>query len=138
MYRKILVPLDGSIKEVEGILARAQSVFSPEGEGILLHVVSPVGSRVDGLYAKSAAQQQKERCSKAMGYLEYFAGTLNKSNGNWRCEVVVSKSVAQGILDSAVQEQVDLIAMYTTAARDWRSSSRVAFLSGCRPKPPSK
>ena len=113
MYRKILVPLDGSIKEVEGILARVQSVLSPDGEGILLQVVSPVGSRVAGLYAKPAAQQQKERCSKAMGYLKYFAGGLNKSNGNWRCEVIVSKSVAQGILDFAIREQVDLITMYT-------------------------
>ena len=113
MYRKILVPLDGSIKEVEGILTRAQSVISPEGEGILLHVVPPEGAAVQGLYVKPAAQQEKERRSKAMGYLKYFAGSMNQPKGNWRCEVVVSKSEEQGILDFAAQEQVDLIAMYT-------------------------
>ena len=113
MYRKILVPLDGSIKEVEGILARAQSVISPEGEGILLHVVPPGESRYEGLYPKLAAQQEKEQRYKAMGYLKYFADGLSTSGGNWRCEVVVSKQVTQGILDFAAQEQVDLIVMYT-------------------------
>ncbi len=113
MYRKILVPLDGSIKEVEGILAQAQSVLIPEGKGILLHVVSPGETRTEGLYIKPAAQQEKEQRSKALGYLKYFADGLNKPKGNWRCEVVVSESVEQGILDFAAQEQVDLIAMYT-------------------------
>lgn len=113
MYQKILVPLDGSIKEVEGILARAQSVIGPEGEGILLRVVPPGESKAEGLYIKPAAQQEKEQRARAMGYLKYFAGGRSKSNGNWRCEVVVSKQVAQGILDFAAQEQVDLIAMYT-------------------------
>ena len=113
MYKKILVPLDGSIKEVEGILTRAQSLLSPEGVGILLHVVHAGESRITGLYIKSAEQQEKEQRSKAMGYLKYFAGGLNKSNSNWRCEVVASQSVAQAILDFAALEDVDLITMYT-------------------------
>ncbi len=113
MYEKILVPLDGSIKEVEGILARARSVLSPEGEGILLRIVPPGESRVVGLYIKTADQQEKEQRSKAMGYLRYFADGLNKTNGNWRCEVIASQSVAQGILDFATLEDVDLITMYT-------------------------
>jgi nucleotide-binding universal stress UspA family protein len=33
--------------------------------------------------------------------------------GHWHCEAVVSRSVAEGITNYAIQEGVDLIAMYT-------------------------
>ena len=107
MYQKILIPLDGSIKEVEGILAQARSVLAPEGEGILLRIVPPGRSQI---YRR---QVEKEQRLKAMGYLKYFAGGLNRSSARWHCEVIVSASVVEGILDFACQEQVDLITMYT-------------------------
>ena len=46
----------------------------------------------------------------------HLRGIANKSGdgaGRWRCEVVVSSSVADGIADIARREEVDLIVMYT-------------------------
>lgn len=113
MYQKILVPLDENVKEVDAILAKAQELLAPEGEGVLLHVIPPGEITMDRLIYKSASQDEKERRSKATGYLRYIADGLNRSSGSWRYDVVVSRSVADAIVDLAGQERVDLIAMST-------------------------
>jgi nucleotide-binding universal stress UspA family protein len=114
VYRKILVPLDGSITQSGKAIEAALELLHPEGEGILLRVVPPGGSSPVSLRYVSASHAEREERSLAKGYLDYFANQLNDiSGGGWRSEVIVSKSVAQGIADFAVQEQVDLIAMYT-------------------------
>ena len=112
-HRKILVPLDGSIKAAEGVLGLAQDLLDPEGEAILLQVIPPSGPKMVGTDFMSGSQVEKRERSKAMGYLKYFADRQNAGPGRWRCEVAVSASVADGIVDTAVREEVDLIAMYT-------------------------
>jgi len=112
-HQKILVPLDGSIKAVDGVLGVVQDRLDPEGEAILLHVIPPSGTKMVGTEFMSGSQVEKLERSKAMGYLKYFADRQNEGPGRWRCEVAVSASVADGIVDFAVREQVDLIAMYT-------------------------
>ena len=111
-HQKILVPLDGSIKAAEGVLGLAQDLLDLEGEAILLHVIPLSGPKMAGSASMSSSQMEKHERSKAMGYLKYFADRLSEGPGRWRCEVVVSTSVVDGIVDFARREEVDLIAMY--------------------------
>ena len=113
MYQRIVVPLDGSIVEVEGVIARAQDMLDPEGEAILLQVVPSGEHKAVGQYVKFGLQVERDQRSRAMGYLKYFAAGLNKSSDRWNCEVIVADSVVEGIVDFAIEEQADLIAMYT-------------------------
>ena len=113
MYQKVLVPLDGSIKEVGAVLDIARGLMDVHGEGILLHVIRPGENNIVGMSLKTGARVEKENRSRLLGYLSYFADGLNRSSAQWRCEVVVSKSVADGVIDFADLEQVDVIVMYT-------------------------
>ena len=117
MYRKVLVPLDGSIKEVEGVLDIASEMVGPEGEGILLHVVPPGETRAAGPSIKTGMQGGKQARARAKGYLKYFADGLNRSGSRWSCEVVAAKSVADVVLEFAEREEVDAIAIYTHQRR---------------------
>jgi nucleotide-binding universal stress UspA family protein len=117
MYRKVLVPLDGSIKEVEGVLDIASEMVGPEGEGILLHVIPPGGTRAAGLGINTGPQGEKQARARAKGYLKYFADGLNRSGSRWSCEVVAAKSVADAVLEFAGREEVDAIAIYTHQRR---------------------
>lgn len=116
-YRKILVPLDRSIKGTGAILELAQDILDPEGQGILLHVIPPAATRLAGSGYVTGTQADKHERSKAMGYLNYFADQQSKGRNRWHCEVAVSASVANAIADFARQEKVDLIAMYTHGRR---------------------
>ena len=113
MFRKVLVPLDGSIKEVEGVLDIASDLIDEEGEGVLLRVIPPGETRMTGLFITTAAQEERDQRARARSYLKYFTDGLNRSSARWRGEVLVSKSVAEAVLDFARREEVDVIAMYT-------------------------
>lgn len=113
MYQKVLVPLDGSIKEVGAVLEIAKGLVGADGHGILMHVIRPGEAKIVGLGIKPAAQMEKEDRVRALGYLKYFADGLNRSSAKWRCEVVVADLVVDGVIYLAEFEQVDLIAMYT-------------------------
>ena len=117
MYAKVLVPLDGSIKEVEGVLNIASEMVGPEGEGILLHVVLPGEIRAAGLGVNPGTQGAKQARARAKGYLKYFADSLNRSGSRWTCEVVTAKSVADAVLEFVEREEVDAIAIYTHQRR---------------------
>ena len=114
-YRKILVPLDRSTG-AEGAIAMAQQLLSPDGEGILLHVLrrrKAAESAESERNLSPNAPRQDARRAKAMGYLRCAKDYLLEPSGRWRCEVVEADSVADGIAQFAMKEGVDLIAMYT-------------------------
>ena len=113
MYRKILIPLDRSVREADDVLALAKDLLAPKGEGILLHIIPPGVPITVGLYVVPARQVEDDECARALRYLGYLAEQLNQVSGRWRCEVAVSGSVAREIVAFAVREKVDLIAMYT-------------------------
>ena len=112
-HKRILVPLDRSIKAAEGVLAVVQELLEPEGEAILLHVIPEPSTKMVGSGFVPSSRVEKEERARAMGYLKYFADRQNNGPGHWRCEVAVSVSVVDGITDTAAREEVDLIAMYT-------------------------
>lgn len=112
MYRKILVPLDGS-KVAEGVLPHAKELAYSEGaELILLNVgANPALDFVfsDPGLAQSAVQEQEER-SKA--YMIEIESQL-KAAGFKTSTVLRVGAVADVILGVAEELQVDVIAMST-------------------------
>lgn len=112
-YRKILIPLNGSVLAAEAVLSIVQGLLEPNGEAILLSVIPPSSPKMVGYGFISAIQVEKRERARALGFLNYFGDRMNKGSGLWRCEVAVSVSVADGIADIARREEVDLIAVYT-------------------------
>lgn len=112
MYRKILVPLDGS-KVAEGVLPHAKLLAYSEGAELILLTVG-ANPALDFVFsdpglAQNAIQEQEERSQK------YIAGVENelKSAGFKTSTILRVGSVADVILGVAEELQVDVIAMST-------------------------
>lgn len=121
MYRKILAPLDGS-KDAENVLPLVGRVVAPGGEVILLHVLPVYPQMTMGDFVQPGAQREEAERNRMMAYMRGAIERVGGPPGRRRCQVVVSKSVADGITDFAAQEEVDLIAMYT---RDRKGLARL-------------
>ena len=119
MYWRILVPLDKS-KEAEGVLPLVREHLIPGCQLILLHVIPPgrtmsMGDGVllgQGVVWHASEQEEAER-DRAMYYLRGLASRIDEGSDSCRCEVIVERSVADGIAKYAAREEVDLIVMYT-------------------------
>ena len=112
MYRKVLVPLDGSCEAGE-VFALIQDEIAPDGEIILTQVIPPAKTQKVGSHIILGSRQEEADRYQAMGYLKAVARQQNGDSRKWRCEVAVSTSVSEGIVNLAARERVDLIAMYT-------------------------
>jgi len=112
MYRKILVPLDGS-KVAEGVLPHAKALAYSEGAELILLTVgaNPAMDFVfsDPGLAQSAVDEQEERSKK------YVVGIENdlKAAGFKTSTQLRIGSVADVILGVAEELDVDVIAMST-------------------------
>ena len=113
MYSKVLVPLDGS-REAEETFNIIQEQIEPNGQVVLLQVITPARTQRVGSHIILGSQQEEADRHEAMGYLRAVA-RRNTADGapQWHCEVTVADSVADGIVRVAQGEAVDLIAMYT-------------------------
>ncbi|HET9911237.1 MAG TPA: universal stress protein [Anaerolineales bacterium] len=112
MYRKILVPLDGS-KVAEGVLPHAKALAYSEGAELILLTVS-ANPALDFAFsdpglAQSAIQEQEERSKK---YIDGIENGL-KAAGFKTSSLLRFGSVAETILEVAEELQVDAIAMST-------------------------
>ena len=115
MYRKIVVPLDGS-DEAERVLTIAGQVLTTGGEVILLQVVPPVGRQSIGASGRAMvhpAQLDEAEQAKSLDYLNAVRREMGDTAGRWRCEITVAGSIVDGIVRFAEGEDADLIAMYT-------------------------
>ena len=112
-YHRVLVPLDQT-GEAERVLPSAENLLDLEGVGILLHVMPTdhPGSSIGESLRWQGSGHNPNR-AEAMNYLQEVAGRLADTSNRWRCDVIEAPSVADGIADYAVEEVVDLIAMYT-------------------------
>src|SRR5512138_2971636 len=112
MYRRILVPLDGS-KVAEGVLPHAKSLAYSEGaELILLTVAANPAAEFafsDPGLARKEMLEQEERSKK------YIAGIESelKAAGFRTSTLLRIGSVAETILGVAEELQADVIAMST-------------------------
>jgi len=121
MYKKILVPLDGS-KVAEGVLPHAKSLAYSEGaELILLTVTSNPAMDIvfsDPGIAETAILEQQE---KSKAYISKIEDEL-KSEGFRVSNLMRVGSVAETILGVSEELSVDIVAMSThgrTGAARW-------------------
>jgi nucleotide-binding universal stress UspA family protein len=112
MYRKILVPLDGS-KEAEKVFSLIKDEVAPDGTIVLLRVVSPAKTQNLGGHTILSTQQEESDRYDAIDYLREVAQQQGVDSEKCLCEAVVASSVADCIVDFADRENVDLMAMYT-------------------------
>jgi nucleotide-binding universal stress UspA family protein len=105
MTRRILIPLDGS-PEAEAIFPEVQRVLHPKGEVHLLHMVPDVTAPVGDDPTRGLKLQDR-----AQAYLE---GARNRwLPGQPGLDLVRTGDSAAGILSSALEKNIDLIAMTT-------------------------
>ena len=68
MYRRILIPLDGS-KESEGVFALIRGEVAPDGEVVVLQVIPAAKTQVVGGQVLLGSQREEAERSKAEAYL---------------------------------------------------------------------
>ena len=109
MYKRILVPLDGS-KLAEQILSHVKTIAkATRGKAILARAVPEHAEFL--LEAPSETKKwMKEAEARAARYLEGVAKGLEKAGVKTQVEVLPGEPAAQ-ILTAAERENVDLVAM---------------------------
>ena len=112
MYKKILVPLDGSTR-AEAILPHVEDLASCyDATVVLLQIIEPIiayASPYDA-YPELSMDQAERRSEEANEYLTGWADKLAEK----AIETVVRNEhgpVVKTILDVALEEEVDLLAM---------------------------
>lgn len=112
MYRKILVPLDGSTR-AEKIFPHVEEMAKCTGAGIVLvQIVSPAYYVMDPQvsYVDINQEETRYRIEEAEAYLAKQTAFLAAKG--YKIETVVEQGpIVEGILDAAVKYDVDLIAM---------------------------
>ena len=112
MYKKILVPLDGS-EIAEGILPHAKALAYCEGaEIILLNVASNPALEFAFSDPTIAAKSLAEQEDRTRAYMTELETQLSKS-GFKVSSILTQGSAADAILKVADELQVDVIAMST-------------------------
>ncbi len=124
MYKKIVVPLDGSAF-AESALPHAKTLAQgcAVEKLILLRVVSPIIKDVkDIMDAESVHAAEQKREADAKKYLEKAAADLIKAGVPVETELVIDGEPADMILEYAAEKKVDLIIMSThgrTGIKKW-------------------
>jgi len=132
MYRRILVPLDGSAR-AERILPHVEGIAAKFGAAVtLLQVVEPIVPVSSAEVYTPSGDQLSERLSRAKEYLEAIQAKM-RLRGIPAEVHLVSKAVVDGICETAEALQVDLIAMAshgrTGAARVFYGSVAAGVLN---------
>ena len=117
MYKKILVPLDGS-ELAECALEHVRAVIQglPVDKVVLLRVIeSPfeLGTVHDYLSAEHVRLAEERLEADAKKYLNKVAGNLRKDGIPAETELVVGGEPAAKILESVKKNNIDLIIMNT-------------------------
>ena len=96
-YHRVLVPLDQT-GEAERVLSRAEKLLASEGEGILLHIIPTEGpGSASGERVRRGVGADRQDRAQAMNYLQGVASSIEDRSNRWRCDVIESPSVADGV-----------------------------------------
>jgi nucleotide-binding universal stress UspA family protein len=112
MYRKVLLPLDGS-REAEMVIPKIQPKLTEDAEVVLLKIIPPLEGEKGGPITVTSTQQEEAERVKAIDYLREVIHRFGGAPGRWYCEAIVWESVPEGIARFADREGVEVIAMYT-------------------------
>jgi len=125
MYKKILVPLDGS-PNAEAVLPHAEALAKSENaELIILRVPSIPAAEYVALDPVVAATLRKDIRDEATNYVTEKVNTLKKENIK-ATGITKEGPVPDTILDVAVEIHADMIAMSThgrTGVKRWLMGS---------------
>lgn len=115
MYKKILVPLDGSeLAECALEHVRAIAKGCQVGEVVLIRVLEPLLPTTPGYVATEHFRQAEERFeAEARKYLDKVADSLKKDGIPAKTELVIGGEPAAKILEVAEEGKADLIIMST-------------------------
>ena len=113
MYKRLLVPLDGS-PLAEAALSHAEGLAHQFGSEIVLLrvVVSPYAIVAPDLVLAGTDSNHQQFADQAEQYLKGVAGKLAARNVKARI-IACEGPVAEAILDRAKENQIDLIVMST-------------------------
>lgn len=117
MYKKALVPVgpkDKHLARIRDALAKAREIC--DGELVLLHVTEPVAQTIGGTGRMEVESEMK---SGAMHLLEPFIAELQKEGVPFHTRIVPG-TVAETIVQTADNEKVDVIVMFTDGREDLR------------------
>lgn len=115
MYKKILVPLDGSeLAECALEHVRAIAKGCQVDKVVLLRVLEPVmGAPHDYVSTEHVREVEDKLEADAKEYLDKVAGNLKKDGVSVETELVVNGEPAAKILEAAKRDKADLIIMST-------------------------
>ena len=113
MYKRILVPVDGS-RRAEAILPHVEELaLNNQAEVIFLQVITPAVP-LFGDYGGSpemAVDEVRSRAETAEIYVAGLSGELREKGASGKPCVEIASEVVRTILDVAERENADLIAM---------------------------
>ncbi|NOZ51390.1 MAG: universal stress protein [Chloroflexi bacterium] len=113
MYKRILVPLDGS-SLAENALTQAKNVCEQTSEIVLLQVIHlPVPIMTPDLNMSLPAIDSEELRAEALSYLQSVADQLTAEGLQVSVDVVEEDNVADAIIDYAKEHSIDLIVQST-------------------------
>jgi CRP/FNR family cyclic AMP-dependent transcriptional regulator len=115
MYRKVLLPLDGS-SESEKVISLIRRELAPDTEVMLLKVDRPIRTQFMGNTVILGSQREEVERLETLSYLRSLIIREGKLE-HWRYKAVVASSTSEGIVQTAQKEGVDLIAMYVPERR---------------------
>lgn len=123
MYKRILVPLDGS-EVAERILPHVQAIAKgTAAEVLLLRTTDPRHGSIAAEAATEARKWVESDQARATKYLEGVAKRLTDVGIKTRVEVLVGEPAVE-ILSAAEKERVDLIAMMSHGATGFNKFDR--------------
>ncbi|MFQ5846902.1 MAG: universal stress protein [Candidatus Methylomirabilales bacterium] len=123
MYRRILVPLDGS-QLAERILPHVETIAKSTGaEVVLLRTTDPRHGEIAAEAATEGRKWLESDQAQAAKYLEGVAKRLKDAGVTTRVEVLVGEPAVE-ILTAAEHENVDLIAMMSHGATGFNHFDR--------------
>src|SRR5690348_13879453 len=109
MYKKILIPLDNSVTD-QAILEHIRPLAKmTKADLILVHVADGFAARLQDQLNLADSEEMK----KDQAYLDGHCRTLKDEGYSVQAVLVQGKEPMVGILDIALQEHCDLIAMAT-------------------------
>lgn len=110
MYKRVLLPLDGS-EDSEKVIEPVRGELGSGTQVLILKVVPPGGSPELADSPMSPVEREEKATCDTRAYLIKLIERLGEDPERWHAEAIVADSVADGIVGFAESHDVDLIAM---------------------------
>ncbi len=110
MYKRVVVPLDGS-DLAEGVFSHLEDVTSSDSIIFPVMMVEPVVYAGLGGVTYWDKSLEESRCQDALSYLRSAMETRGWGEGQFQCIVREHSTAARAIVETAIEQTADLIIM---------------------------